>query len=126
MIARGVHHVSFSVQDLEASRRFYGEVLGLTEIERPDLGFPGAWYRAGDAEVHLLEAREGIDLGRPPGKVMPLANHSAFAIESYEGTLRHLEAHGVEVVATSPEIGQMWIGDPDGNVIELIVPRTAT
>ena len=44
MIARNLHHTSFPVRDLARARRFYGEVLELDEIERPDLGFPGAWY----------------------------------------------------------------------------------
>ena len=33
-----------------------------------------------------------------------------------------LEAEGVEFVPTSSAVGQVWIRDPDGNVIELIRP----
>ncbi|RMF20278.1 MAG: hypothetical protein D6760_11870, partial [Deltaproteobacteria bacterium] len=50
----------------------------------------------------------------------PYAVHAALAIDDYEATLRELEAAGVEVLATSAAVGQMWIEDPDGNVIELI------
>ena len=49
MIANGVHHISFCVSDLDRSRRFYEEILGLAEIPRPDLGLPGVWYSAGNA-----------------------------------------------------------------------------
>ena len=35
MNARKLDHVSFLVKDVERSRRFYGEVLGLREIPRP-------------------------------------------------------------------------------------------
>ena len=122
MISAKVHHLSYSVRHLERSRRFYQDVLGFEEIERPDLGLPGAWYRAGDVEVHLIAAPEGADVGKPPAALTPLANHQAFAIEDYGKTLQWLEARGVEVLGTSPERGQMWIRDPDGNVIELIVP----
>ena len=121
MLATAVHHISFAVRDLERSRRFYEEVLGLQEIERPDLGFPGAWYRVGDSgEVHLLAVPEGVDLGSPPEKLTPLANHQAFAVEDYTACLAALRAAGLEVMETSPERGQMWVRDPDGHVIELI------
>ena len=122
MIAQRVHHVSFAVSDLARSRRFYEDVLGLTEIPRPDFGLAGVWYSAGENEVHLIATPEGNDVGRPPGSLTPLANHQAFAIDDYDKVLRMLEERGVEVMQTSPEAGQLWIRDPDGNVIELIRP----
>jgi catechol 2,3-dioxygenase-like lactoylglutathione lyase family enzyme len=43
-------HVSVTVTDVEKARWFYGQVLGLSELPRPDFGFPGIWYRlAGSA-----------------------------------------------------------------------------
>jgi glyoxylase I family protein len=126
MIAKSVHHISFSVSDLERSRRFYEDVLGLAEIARPDLGLPGAWYRAGDSEVHLIARPPGADVGTGPASVSPLANHQAFAIEDYASCLEQLEARGLQVLPTSPERGQMWIQDPDGNVIELIAPAAGS
>ena len=120
MTTQGVHHLSFSVSDLQQSMRFYEEVLGLEPIERPDLGLPGAWYRAGSAEVHLIARLDGVDVGANPEKVSPLANHNAFAIADYSETLAFLKDRNIEVLETNPERGQMWISDPDGNVIELI------
>jgi catechol 2,3-dioxygenase-like lactoylglutathione lyase family enzyme len=125
LLAKSIHHVSFAVRDLEASCAFYEEVLGLDRVERPDLGIPGVWYAAGTGQVHLIAVPEGADLGRPPGSLTPLANHSAFAIESYAEALAFLRERGAEVFETRPEIGQLWIRDPDGNVIELIGPQSA-
>jgi catechol 2,3-dioxygenase-like lactoylglutathione lyase family enzyme len=124
MIARGIHHVSFAVRDLERSRRFYEGVLELEAIPRPELGVAGMWYRAGASEVHLIETPPGADVGAAPGRLSPLANHSAFAIADYGATLARLKARGVEVLETNPERGQLWVRDPDGNVLELIVPAT--
>jgi catechol 2,3-dioxygenase-like lactoylglutathione lyase family enzyme len=123
MLAKRIHHVSFAVRHLETSRAFYESVLGLEPVDRPDIGLPGAWYAAGDAQIHLIAAPEGADVGAPPAKLTPLANHSAFAIDSYDAALAFLKGRGAEIFETKPEIGQLWIRDPDGNVIELIDPR---
>ena len=121
MIARGVHHVSFAVSDLGRSRRFYEDVLELEPIPRPEMGIAGAWYRAGACEVHLISTPAGADVGTAPGRLTPLANHSAFAIDDYAKTLERLKARGAEVLETDARRGQMWVRDPDGNVLELIV-----
>jgi len=121
MIARGVHHVSFAVSDLARARQFYEGVLELESIPRPDLGLPGIWYRAGTSEVHLIATPPGANVGTAPERLTPLANHSAFAIDDYTGTLARLKGRGVEVLETNAQRGQLWIRDPDGNVLELIV-----
>ena len=110
------HHMSFPVRDLARSRAFYEGVLGLSAIPRPALGIPGVWYRAGACEIHLIET---------PPSLTPLARHAAFAVEDYEATLKHLRGQLSEVLATSPQVGQIWVRDPDGHVLEFIVPRSS-
>ena len=51
---QGIHHVSINVRDVDAAKSFYIDVLGMRELPRPDLGFPGAWLASGAQEVHLL------------------------------------------------------------------------
>ena len=123
MLAKSVHHISFAVRDLEKSRAFYQDLLGLEPIDRPEMGLLGAWYAAGNSQVHLIETPEGVKVGTPPPSLTPLANHSAFAIEDYAATLEYLKERRAEILETKPEIGQLWIRDPDGNVIELIDSR---
>ncbi|MFP8881715.1 MAG: VOC family protein [Myxococcota bacterium] len=121
MLANSVHHLSFTVTDLERSRAFYEGIMGLETVPRPEFGIDGVWYSAGNAQIHLIEltGRE-----KPDTKLSPLANHNAFAIDDYQKILDQLKNHGVEVLETTPEQGQMWISDPDGNIIELIAPGT--
>lgn len=122
MIVKRAHHVSFRVSDLDRARAFYGDLLGLSPIERPDFGFPGAWYQAGEVQVHLIVAPPEVDTGSPPPGINPLANHAAFEIEDYRAVREALASRGVPLVETGAEVGQLFLQDPDGNVIELIRP----
>ena len=123
MIARGMSHVSFPVRDLARSLAFYRDVLGFAEQPRPDLGIPGAWLRAGDAEVHLIAGVAGLPLGETPPVLNPAAHHIAFRIDDYERSLERLRAHELQVLEAGAEQGQMWLQDPDGHIIELIAVR---
>jgi glyoxylase I family protein len=54
-----LHHVALYVSDLESTRRFYRSALGMKEIARPaDFTFPGAYFRLGTAEVHVVVETE--------------------------------------------------------------------
>ena len=122
MIAKNINHISFAVRNLEASLHFYRDILGLEVVPRPPMGIPGAWLGAGDSQVHLIGVPEGADVGAPPNALTPLACHQAFAVEDYQKTVDHLKANELEVMETSPERGQLWVKDPDGHIIEFIVP----
>src|ERR1044071_9239598 len=51
----GLDHFTITTSDLTRSRSFYMDVLGLTEGDRPPLGFPGHWlYAGGRAILHLV------------------------------------------------------------------------
>ena len=67
-MSTGIHHLGLIVADLERSRRFYGEALGLEEVPRPaNFTFLGAWFSLGDTEIHLLaEADTTGRAGMPP------------------------------------------------------------
>ena len=51
----GVHHVAICVADAQKGLAFYRDVLGMTQLPRPDLG-PGYWLDAGGQQVHLMES----------------------------------------------------------------------
>jgi catechol 2,3-dioxygenase-like lactoylglutathione lyase family enzyme len=120
VIARALHHVSFAITEIERSRLFYGKVLGLQEIERPNFPFAGAWYRVGAAEVHLIVPPADVDVGSRPARTHPMAGHAAFAIDDYASALEQLRGAGVQVLEAGAGRGQMWVQDPDGNVLEFI------
>ena len=122
MLCKGAHHISLTVDDVDAALGFYRDLLGLSEIERPDFGFPGAWLQAGSVELHILGRPPTVDVGSPPPNATPIANHIAFEIEDYEGVKSRLEESGCEVMALGANVGQMFTRDPHGNMIEFIQP----
>ena len=57
--AKKIDHITIVVKDLERSTRFFAEVLGMDRIERPNFGFPGRWFQAGDTQIHMnVESEE--------------------------------------------------------------------
>ena len=120
MIAKGAHHVSLIVSDVERSRAFYGQLLGLGEIERPDFGIPGAWYDAGPIQLHLIVPPQGMKRVEP--SLNPIAPHTAFEIEDYAEVCEALRKNGLDLLETGAAVGQIFVNDPDGNLIELIAP----
>ena len=118
----GLNHVSFPVRDLERSVHFYRDVLGLAPLPRPNLPFPGAWLGKDGIQVHLIVPPEGAPLGAPPPSLNPLAGHVAFAIDDYDAVVQALHGAGIETLEAGSEVGQLWVRDPDGHLIELIQP----
>lgn len=120
-----LHHVSVPVTDLDRARRFYGGVLGLEELERPAFDFPGAWYALGNRQLHLIVHSAPRSL-RGTTEIDSRDGHFALRVGDYGRTLAHLRAHGVDVkdspVNATPW-SQIYVTDPDGNVIELNVER---
>lgn len=122
MLTKGTHHVSLTINDLAAAQEFYGGLLGLPEIERPQVGIQGTWYQAGAVQLHLIKLPEGMQCEEPGGKGSPIANHIAFEIEDYAAVKAILEQAGLEVMALGAEAGQMFVHDPHGNTVEFIQP----
>ena len=120
MLTQAAHHYSLDVSDIEVSRRFYGNLLGLKEIERPDFGIPGAWYQAGAVQLHLIQIPEGV--GTRASSLTPLAAHIAFEIDNYERVEAELREAGIDMQALGERAGQIFVRDPDGNTIEFIDP----
>ena len=120
-IVRG-HHFSFTVSDLERSRRFYEDVLGLRPIPRPDFGFPGVWYQVGETQIHLIARPENATPRDPKPPLTPLANHSALEIASYDAARRALQRAEIAFFELGGEARQIFLHDPDGNTLELIEP----
>ncbi|SDD31263.1 Glyoxalase-like domain-containing protein [Paenibacillus sp. UNCCL117] len=118
-----LHHVSLAVRELERSRVFYTQVLGLQEIARPPFTSKGLWYAVGTQQLHLLENPTGETL-RESG-INTVDGHFAIWVKSYSGTVAWLEAASVPYEARPDSVAgfaQIYVLDPDLNVIEFDAP----
>lgn len=142
---KALHHVGITVKDIDASIRFYHDVLGLELSNEPSpwfegpelgsaLGVPDAALRQvslllGDTTLELLQYRNptrGID--RPPPSNNLGASHVAFLVDDISAKKAELEARGIEfysdvnVVDEGVLAGWRWVyfEDPDGYPLELV------
>ena len=116
-----LHHLSIPVVDAERSRQFYKSLLDLDEIERPDFDFPGVWFRLGNRQLHLIQ-HLGAKTLRGMHEIDPRDGHLAVHVRSYRETREHLIRLGIPFLdrpVNPTPWPQIYITDPDGNVIEL-------
>ncbi len=114
----GIDHVQITVPAgaVAAARAFYGGVLGLPEIEKPEslCKRGGFWLRVGDRQVHV-----GIEdaVNRRATKA-----HVAYAVHDLAGWRQRLAAAGVEILEGVPIPGfeRFEFRDPFGNRVEFI------
>ncbi len=128
-----IEHVLVLSDDIDATRDFYRDVIGLSVGERPPLAFPGYWLYpsgGGGACVHVADRRSyaahaaGLGLAVPerdPG-VGPV-DHVAFSAEDYDGLVERLSRMGVAAVRNAVPGGprQVFVQDPNGVRIEINV-----
>jgi len=116
-------HASFLIRDADRARAFYGGVLGWPEDARPDLGFPGVWYRVGDAQLHLIVPADASFLPDPARAPMGRDSHIAVRVFRFDAILKEIESRG-GAIRRSEMLGKRraFIRDPDGNMVELWEP----
>lgn len=133
-------HYSIRTLDIEASRRFYTEVMGFTVGFRPPFKFPGLWlyngaqYPETTGVVHII----GIDPDEPQGLKDYLGDrdpaslqgtgtvdHMAFTATGLAGMRERLVRQGIAYrERTVPSLGihQVFFEDPSGVTLELNYP----
>ena len=118
-------HQAIAVRDMDASVRFYNEVLGLQEVENPMGKGPIRWFALSPGiNLHLVGGNTA------PSAERGIGTHLALSAADFDGMVARLEAAGVTfgsmpgrppgTVTTRPDgVRQCFVEDPDGFWIEI-------
>ncbi|WP_044414072.1 VOC family protein [Thiomicrospira microaerophila] len=117
----GLDHVSVIVADAEKARAFYQSVLGLEDITRPDLGFPGFWLALGGGQtLHLMQLPNPYQNITQPdhgGR----DRHLALRVKFLDQAMQKLDQAGINYTCSQSGRQALFFKDLDNNVVELIV-----
>ena len=133
-----LEHFTIRCRDMEKTRDFYRDVLGLPVGARPPLGFDGYWLYCGDRPaVHLVRSDDpkalnastsllGRDLAlQPAGKRSGALDHVAFRGTDPRGMMAKLDSLNIKYEhneALGGRLNQVFLQDPEGIIVELNFP----
>ncbi|MGE7934616.1 VOC family protein [Viridibacillus arvi] len=99
----------------DEAKRFFGDILGFREIEKPELlrKRGGVWFEFANYQIHI-----GIEEPFTPAKKA----HPAFEIVNIEGLKSHLSKNDIKFIIDEdlPGANRIYINDPFGNRIEVL------
>lgn len=135
MALRKLAHYAVRARDLEASRRFYEDVLLLRAGRRPPFAFPGVWLYLGEDEsefgvVHLVGEGAGAadylgEVSAPDTSGTGRLDHIAFLADDWPDLRARCQAAGVtyaERIVPGLGLRQVFLSDPSGVTVEVNFP----
>jgi catechol 2,3-dioxygenase-like lactoylglutathione lyase family enzyme len=121
-----ISHVSVTVTDVAKAREFYTGLLGLQEIARPAFDFPGIWYSlGGDLQLHIILNDQLVRPAVEREKIQARYPHFALWTDDADETAHRIEQLGLscrDVVSGPTGLRQVFVKDPDGNMVEFLGP----
>lgn len=120
MVITGLAHVCFIVSDLDASTKFYTEVLGFThafDFTNEQGERFGVYLKVGRRT--FVELFQGDPAARAEGQSY---QHFCLEVDDFDRTVEALRARGAKITDVSLGLDkswQAWLEDPDGNRMEL-------
>ena len=123
-----LHHVQVACPagGEDVVRRFYGDGLGLTEVEKPSAlqGRGGVWFRSYDDRGAVVAE---LHVGVEEPFVAARKAHPAFLVDDLDATAYRLRSLGVEVDERERETFEGYLrihaSDPHGNRVEVLQAR---
>lgn len=126
-----LEHVLIQVKDLEATTRWYEDVLGMRRGPHPDFKFPVEWLYIGDTDVlHLTTGGANVSANRmtylgQQSQALEgtgVIDHFAFRATGLKAMLTELTSRGIGYKTRQVDaqgLFQIFLFDPNGVKVEL-------
>ncbi|EDL63126.1 VOC family protein [Bacillus sp. SG-1] len=113
----GLDHIQLAAPagSEDRERQFYGKVLGMKEMEKPEKlkAGGGCWFHCGNQELHI-----GVETDFSPA----LKAHPGIVVKNIEAVRSRLEENGYEVKEDTKieDRKRIFVNDPFGNRVEFL------
>lgn len=126
-----LEHYLIQTEDLEGTKDWYVDVLGMREGDHPDFKFPVYWLYVGDEPVlHLTAGGKDVSdnrkkyLGQQSDTThgSGVVDHIAFRATGLRDMMAHLDDHGIDYTRRQVDdqgLFQLFLIDPNGVKVEL-------
>jgi glyoxylase I family protein len=115
----GIDHHSVIISDIDKSRHFYANVLGLKEdSSRPEMSYEGLWFSVGNQAIHCLCLKNPDPVEDRPehgGR----DRHVCLNGSDINQLIDRLEQYYVDYTRSKSGRRAIFFRDPDGNAIEV-------
>jgi catechol 2,3-dioxygenase-like lactoylglutathione lyase family enzyme len=126
MLVNQLFHVAIKTSNLEASRRFYTDVLGMTLAQRPQLDFPGIWVQSpvpgGLAVFHIYSGDAALEPDGSMASGSGVIDHVAITAHGFAETRERVRAYQLPRRENKVEgvgLWQLFVYDPSAVLLEL-------
>ena len=114
-----LHHINVTVPRSveEVAKHFYGDVMGLQEVPKPEASRArgGAWYQLGQMQLHL-------SIEELPGENCTSKRHVCYTVSDLAEAEQRFRSAGIEIVPDdmpTPGWSRFYVRDPGGNRLEI-------
>lgn len=126
MLVNQLFHVAIKSPNVEATRRFYMDVLGMTLAKRPEMSFPGIWVQTpvpgGQAVFHIYGGSAALEPDGSMASGTGAIDHIAITCHGLEDTRRRVRRFGLpyrENKVPGVRLWQLFVYDPSAVLLEL-------
>ena len=120
---KSIHHIAVVVEDVEASLKFWQEILGLQPTAVSDMPAEAAriaFLPLGESEIELVQPTSpDSGISRYLEKRGPGMHHLCLQVDDIAGMLSRLKASGIQLINEEPKPGE------GGRLYAFIHPRSA-
>ena len=125
-LIHGLFHLAIKTADLNQTRAFWINIIGLRDMPRPDFGFPGAWLACGQpggqAIIHVYAGGPALGGASTVPHGTAAIDHVSLSCTGYQAYVARFKAASLDwrenlVVGTT--YWQLFVYDPSGVQLEL-------